>query len=404
MTPVQSGVSKGRRGATTPRRPASSGESKELPRPALRRLPGFELEQLGQVFDGHDRAAIGPVERDDESSSRGGLVDDRREDPAGFLHSNAGWLGLRHGRKVYTRAETCQALSDPAEGGATCRAASHPRLQPLGLVIRSDFRLRFPAVGKRSKTVEIEFQLEGSDKTTSTANMAMLGQVLQSWSNLIESVHADGARAPAAEVHKVVAVRIEQGSHHVHARLPASHVPALRLVADSIRSGNMSALPTGSRPYMTECAGQLRKANQVLRIVENKSAGIDGAVLIEAPADAPEARIKGETTMVGRLRAIGGVVPTLHLETRPRAVTITATVEQAREVAKLLYCAIVVDVAAEWSVETSDLAACKLLRWRTGPDSGLIEGVHALAEHHGQVWDAIDDPAEWVRQLRGDDE
>lgn len=256
---------------------------------------------------------------------------------------------------------------------------------------------------KHSKSIDIEFRLEASGKAEGTANMAMLGQVMQSWSSLIESVHLDGAKAPAAELHKVVAVRIEAGSHRVFARVPTSHVPALRLVTESIRTGSMSMLPLGSRPYMSECAEQLGKAHQVLRIVENKKAGIDGAVLIEVPADAPDARIKGETTMVGRLRAIGGLRPTLHLETRPRSVTITATIEQARDVASFLYQTIVVDVAAEWSVESSDLASCKLLQWRPGPDSSLTQGAHAMADHHGSVWEGVD-AAEWVRQLRSEDE
>lgn len=233
--------------------------------------------------------------------------------------------------------------------------------------------------------------------------MAMLGQVMQSWSSLIESVHAEGAKAPAAELHKVVAVRIESGSHHLFARVPNSHLPALRLVTKSIRTGMMSLLPPGSRPYMSECADRLRKANQILRIVENKRAGIEGAVLIEVQEDAQDARIKGQTTMVGRLRAIGGINPTLNLETRPRQVTIAASVEQAREVAMFLYQTIVVDVEAEWSAESSELARFSLIQWRPGPDTGLIRGVHAMAEHHGAAWEGVD-AAEWIRQLRSNDE
>lgn len=251
-------------------------------------------------------------------------------------------------------------------------------------------------------TVEVEFRLEGASKTADKATMASLGQVLQSWSNLIESVHNDGGRPPAAEVHKLVAVRVQAGSLRVFSEVPPSHLPALKLVSESVRTGSMALLPAGSRGYMHECVDQLKRAQHVLRIVENKRAGLEGAVLIDAPAEAPEARINGQTTLVGRLRAIGGVKPTLHLESRPRPITIGATVEQAREVAAHLYQVIVVDVAAEWSIETAEIASCRLLDWRPGPDTGFVEGVHAMAAHHGHAWDGVD-TVEWLRQLRDDE-
>lgn len=254
-----------------------------------------------------------------------------------------------------------------------------------------------------TRTLKIQFRLEGVRKRARPANMAMLAEVMRSWSELIESVHQKGP-APAPELHKVIAVEIRAGSHVVMAELPSTHARAVAQVSKAVHQQDLRTLPRESWEAFGLCVKQLQRAHQRLRLVRNDAMQIHEAVLYEALPQPVLQLAKGTSSFVGKLRQVGGVAPTLRLEIdKGRAISVRATEEQAKEIAAVLYQVVVLRVEAEWDIESAEVVSCKLIDWDRGPYRSLQEGAFLMAEHHGDRWVGVD-VDQWLRRLRSDED
>lgn len=247
--------------------------------------------------------------------------------------------------------------------------------------------------------INLELRLEGAEPGGSVANMAVLGDVMRQWSDVIDAVR----RAQTIDVgaDQIFIKKVSRGSLRMRSSLPRELARSVALVSEAIRSDQLRLLPRDAREPMKRCASTLRRSRQALRIVRNKSAGIIEAVMRDCPSDVDAAPVRGVTSIHGRLRSVGGASPVLKIETGSGVVTVVLAEEQAQRIAPLIYSMVELDVKAEWSTEDGVMESCTLLDWRKGPAKTLIEGIHELALHHGEAWRDVD-VAKWIRDMRGD--
>jgi hypothetical protein len=114
----------------------------------------------------------------------------------------------------------------------------------------------------------------------------------------------------------------------------------------------------------------------------------------------------GRTSVVGRLERVGGATAMrcgIHVQGRPKMLFCdVASTDLVRELGKLLYTDVVLTGEAVWYRSTGQLKSLNVSYFNPAKTESFAEVAKLIrAAAGGNAWDAIADPAAYIREMRG---
>lgn len=257
----------------------------------------------------------------------------------------------------------------------------------------------------RTEPGELDLRMSGEGLRPSTLPAAELGKLLRL---LVKAVKAtDPARMEGSEVLSLLS--IEEGSAFLNFSIAPVAIAAVLTIGEALASGDMRQLPSESRRWLHGLSKMATRNGWRLELQAGRGLDIAGTAEISAerPVPAPRSRrLRGETSVRGRLERVGGAKPKGELRLEPEGTLLffNVSADLAKRLGECLYRTVGLRGLAEWDSTGS------IVRFEakevTGYDpdgTDLIEAFRELARLSGHIWDDVD-PDAYVRRLRGEGE
>ncbi|GMU24725.1 MAG: hypothetical protein AMXMBFR13_47970 [Phycisphaerae bacterium] len=117
--------------------------------------------------------------------------------------------------------------------------------------------------------------------------------------------------------------------------------------------------------------------------------------------------VSGDTTIAGRVERVGGATELhcgLRVHQQPERMLIcrVESTEVARELGQHLYENVVVDGTATWYRRNWRLRSFSIRSVHQVKRRSLVDGIRALRAAGGSAWDSIEDPKQFLHEVRGE--
>lgn len=216
----------------------------------------------------------------------------------------------------------------------------------------------------------------------------------------VEQAILETAGRPTGGV--VSLVGISTGSSCLALAIDEGLKASARKVDIAIARRRFEKLPKAAHEALAETSKKLAAKGWTFRIPEDRSAGLREAVISpDLQIFVPEViRIRGRTTVYGKLIRVGGDDPKAILRIDERIVNVAISEEQARQLAHSLYETVGIEGDAEWDKETSQVVQLKATRVLSYRQRRPADVFRELSEIAKGAFDGVD-AVKFVRQQRG---
>jgi hypothetical protein len=201
-------------------------------------------------------------------------------------------------------------------------------------------------------------------------------------------------------------VSVQGGSAHFELapRREEVQVAAFNRWTESIRANDYRGLPTTSVEGAQTIAKFSRRRDcriQLASAMNGRSSEV--TVTPTTEVDAPEpVYVQGTTTVYGRLIQVGGVKPKAKLRLPSgNLLVVSVTSEQARRLAGSIYDVVGIRGEATWNADGFTIENFQVQKLVPFEDTPPTEGFRQLRENMGKHFDDVDDPTQFIRDIRG---
>ncbi|MCC7494129.1 MAG: hypothetical protein IT204_17350 [Fimbriimonadaceae bacterium] len=195
----------------------------------------------------------------------------------------------------------------------------------------------------------------------------------------------------------------EAGSSRPRLAVPAALLPGLRAVCRAAVEGAGTGLPPKATRALAQLRRQSARLGVAVTLVGEPTAGLPEVCLADPAAPPPPAELTEQTTVYGRLLAIGGAGPRKHATLALREggnlhVALDETL--ARQLAPRLFEVVALEGRAVWDLGTWTLRRFQAELVLPYTETAASAAFEALREVVGDAFAGID-PDAWIRQVRG---
>jgi len=226
-----------------------------------------------------------------------------------------------------------------------------------------------------------------------------LGQILIDFEDSLKAIIKDTNPTMKDEeiILSVVGIVDDSLGIKYHPNIPEIAM-AFTIISTSFLSENFDALPSRSLDSLREVQSKIRKYNCVGQFKINGEPRGEITPTTEIKISENQ-RIKGDTTIYGKIVRVGGVSPRIRLELiEGYGLSINVSEEVAREIARNLYDVISLNGIATWNrkdFHVIDFDVESIGKYRA---TSNINSFNELREVLGEYWDKIDNIEEILHQ------
>jgi hypothetical protein len=202
-------------------------------------------------------------------------------------------------------------------------------------------------------------------------------------------------------------VSIQEGSVNLEfaPALPELTIPLAAQLHDALEREDWWALPRQALESLRNIRKQIAGLDCVLSF-STTIKGISQTVTLVPTTVIPQPQtLMGESELYGQVIRVGGKDPVVAmLIDDGRVIFCPATAEIARALGSRLYEHVQVSGRGIWEIDTLDLVAFEIRELLPYEETTISQAFAELRQSVGSLFDDIEDPSEWVRQLRNEED
>lgn len=247
---------------------------------------------------------------------------------------------------------------------------------------------------------DLQIKFTGKDMRPNIVRARDLADVIRSYEDAVVSIAARQNPEIKKDILAVSLTDIQEGSavFTLDARSSDIMAPAADRLTEALQSLSFSDLP---EPVFN-LFSSLRTFARSYGCVAHISSRLAQAVIDENSEPVTAVVTSGQTTLYGMVRRVGGRDPVVWLRKFDDKVVICqVTVEQCKYLANFLYEEVGLKGTASWFFGSGELKSFKVEEVLPYRKTSPVLAFRKLREEFGDSFDSIDDPEQFVAEVRG---